>query len=144
MEVQDHLETAEGRGQSVWRSMSLFLVPLLLSNVLQSVGQLVGMVFVGRWLGVDALAAVSSFFPLFFLLISFTIGIGSGSSIVYSFFSLGFYQGFDRESILKFSNDCLGPIASILLVIGAGGAFNNVLIDSGVGTYMPRVQRLSP
>lgn len=82
MEVQDHLETAEGRGQSVWRSMSLFLVPLLLSNVLQSVGQLVGMVFVGRWLGVDALAAVSSFFPLFFLLISFTIGIGSGSSIL--------------------------------------------------------------
>ncbi|AFZ92231.1 MULTISPECIES: GntP family permease [Bacillus] len=55
---------------------------------------------------------------------------------VYSFFSLGFYQGFDRESILKFSNDCLGPIASILLVIGAGGAFNNVLIDSGVGTYI--------
>ncbi|MFD0030134.1 hypothetical protein ACFVJK_17965, partial [Streptomyces sp. NPDC127172] len=40
-------------------------------------------------------------------------------------------EGFDRESILKFSNDCLGPIASILLVIGAGGAFNNVLIDSG-------------
>ncbi|MEH7663812.1 MATE family efflux transporter, partial [Bacillus velezensis] len=50
MEVQDHLETAEGRGQSVWRSMSLFLVPLLLSNVLQSVVQLVGMVFVVRWL----------------------------------------------------------------------------------------------
>ncbi len=41
---------------------------------------------------------------------------------VYSFFSLGFYQGFDRESILKFSNDCLGPIASILLVIGVSGA----------------------
>ena len=27
------------------------LVPLLLSNVLQSVGQLFGMVVVGRWLG---------------------------------------------------------------------------------------------
>lgn len=66
MVVQDNLETAEGPGQSVWRSMSLFLVPLLLSNVLQSVGQLVGMVFVGRWLGVDALAAVSSFFRCFF------------------------------------------------------------------------------
>lgn len=27
MEVQDNLETSEDRGQSVWRSMSLFLVP---------------------------------------------------------------------------------------------------------------------
>ena len=65
MEVQDHLETAEGRGQSVWRSMSLFLVPLLLSNVLQSVGQLVGMVFVGRWLELMRLPPYR-LFPLFF------------------------------------------------------------------------------
>ena len=47
------------------------LVPLLLSNVLQSVGQLFGMVVVGRWLGVNDLAAISAFFPLFFLLVSF-------------------------------------------------------------------------
>ncbi|QCU20933.1 permease DsdX [Bacillus altitudinis] len=55
---------------------------------------------------------------------------------VYSFFSLGFIQGMSRDRVLSFSNDCLGPIASILLVIGAGGAFNNVLIDSGVGDYI--------
>lgn len=79
---QEPLVTQKKSKPSVWRSMSLFLVPLLLSNVLQSVGQLVGMMAVGRWLGVDAVAAVSSFFPLFFLLISFTIGIGSGSSIL--------------------------------------------------------------
>ncbi|WP_425291332.1 MATE family efflux transporter [Bacillus thuringiensis] len=62
--------------------MSMFLVPLLLSNILQSVGQLFGMVVVGRWLGVNELAAISAFFPLFFLLVSFVIGIGSGSSIL--------------------------------------------------------------
>ena len=45
-----------------------FLVPLLLSNILQSVGQLFGMVVVGRWLGVNELAAISAFFPLFFYL----------------------------------------------------------------------------
>jgi gluconate:H+ symporter, GntP family len=55
---------------------------------------------------------------------------------VYSFFSLGFFRGFNREKVLKFSNDCLGPTASILLVIGAGGAFNKVLLDSGIGTYI--------
>lgn len=66
----------------IWRSMSMFLIPLLLSNVLQSLGQLFGMVVVGRWLGINDLAAISAFFPLFFLLISFVIGIGSGSSIL--------------------------------------------------------------
>ncbi|MBJ3773870.1 permease DsdX, partial [Klebsiella pneumoniae] len=35
--------------------------------------------------------------------------------------------------ILKFTNECLGPTATILIVIGAGGGFNKVLIESGVG-----------
>lgn len=64
------------------RPMVLFLIPLLLSNILQSIGQVFGMFVVGRWLGEDSLAALSAFFPLFFLLISFAIGIGSGSSIL--------------------------------------------------------------
>ena len=68
--------------QPVWRSMLVFLVPLILSNALQSVGQLVGSIIVGRWLGVSALAAISAFFPLFFLAVSFIIGIGAGSSIL--------------------------------------------------------------
>lgn len=63
---------------------------------------------------------------------------------VYSFFSLGFIQGMSRDRVLSFSNDCLGPIASILLVIGAGGAFNNVLIDSGVGDYIADLAKHSP
>ena len=68
--------------EPVWRSMIVFLIPLILSNALQSVGQLFGSIVVGRWLGVEALAAISAFFPLFFLIISFTIGIGAGSSIL--------------------------------------------------------------
>jgi GntP family gluconate:H+ symporter len=52
---------------------------------------------------------------------------------IYSFFSFGFFRGFNRETILKFTNDCLAPTASILLVIGGGGAFNKVLLDSGIG-----------
>ncbi|MGG1676004.1 GntP family permease [Neobacillus sp. NRS-1170] len=55
---------------------------------------------------------------------------------VFSFFSLGFARGMNREKILKFTNDCLAPTASIILVIGAGGAFNKVLLDSGIGTYI--------
>jgi len=64
------------------RPMVIFLIPLLFSNILQSIGQVFSMIVVGHWLGESALAAISAFFPLFFLLISFAIGIGSGSSIL--------------------------------------------------------------
>jgi GntP family gluconate:H+ symporter len=54
-------------------------------------------------------------------------------ALLFSFWSLGYRQHFTRDQILKFTNDCLGPTATILLVIGAGGGFNRVLLESGVG-----------
>jgi GntP family gluconate:H+ symporter len=54
-------------------------------------------------------------------------------ALLFSLWSLGFRQGFTREQLLKFTNDCLAPTATILLVIGAGGGFNRVLVESGVG-----------
>lgn len=89
-------QSKEIGGRSIRRSMILFLIPMILSNVLQSIGQLAGSIIVGRWLGVDALAAISAFFPLFFLLVSFTIGIGSGSSIL-----IGQAYGARNEERLK-------------------------------------------
>ncbi|MFX3632419.1 MAG: GntP family permease [Candidatus Pristimantibacillus sp.] len=62
---------------------------------------------------------------------------------VYSFFSLGYFRGLSREKVLKFSNDCLAPTATILLVIGAGGAFNRVLLDSGIGDYIADIATAS-
>ncbi|PFO06243.1 permease DsdX [Bacillus sp. AFS076308] len=62
---------------------------------------------------------------------------------VYSFFSLGFFRGMNREKILKFTNECLAPTASIILVIGGGGAFNKVLLDSGIGTYIAELAQAS-
>ncbi len=54
-------------------------------------------------------------------------------ALLFSFWSLGRPRRFTREEVMKFCNDCLGPTATILLVIGAGGGFNQVLIQSGVG-----------
>ena len=65
---------------------------------------------------------------------------------IYSFFSLGYAKGFSKDKVLQFTNDCLGPIANILLVIGAG-AFNKVLLDSGIGTTiadMAKESHISP
>jgi GntP family gluconate:H+ symporter len=54
-------------------------------------------------------------------------------ALVFSFWSLGRPRRFTRDQLLKFCNDCLAPTATILLVIGAGGGFNAVLVQSGVG-----------
>jgi len=54
-------------------------------------------------------------------------------ALLFSFWSLGRARGFTREQLVKFCNDCLAPTATILLVIGAGGGFNQVLVQSGVG-----------
>jgi len=49
-----------------------------------------------------------------------------------SFISLGQMRGFSREAILRFSNECLAPTATITLLVGAGGGFGRILQDSGV------------
>jgi GntP family gluconate:H+ symporter len=50
---------------------------------------------------------------------------------VASFVTLGRMRGFSRETILRFSDECLAPTAMITLLIGAGGGFGRVLQDSG-------------
>jgi GntP family gluconate:H+ symporter len=42
--------------------------------------------------------------------------------------------GFDRDRILRFAEEALPPIASVLLVVGAGGGFGRVLDVAGVDT----------
>ncbi len=60
-------------------------------------------------------------------------------ALLFSFWSLGRARRFTRIQLLAFCNECLGPIAGILLVIGAGGGFNQVLISSGVGGAIAHV-----
>src|ERR1041385_4783483 len=68
-------------------------------------------------------------------------------AVLFSFWSFGFSRGFDRDQLLKFSNDCLAPVASMLLVVGAGGGFSKVLDLGGVGRAIAELARgtnLSP
>ena len=52
--------------------------------------------------------------------------------VLLSFFTLGRLSGFTRETILRFTNECLAPTATITLLVGAGGGFGRILQDSGV------------
>ncbi len=52
--------------------------------------------------------------------------------VLVSFFTLGRQRGFSRETVLRFTNECLAPTATITLLVGAGGGFGRVLQESGV------------
>src|SRR5215207_897578 len=66
----------------LWKTFLLFLAPMLLSNILQSLSGTLNNVYLGQMIGVRALAAVSSFFPVMFFFIAFTIGLGAGASVL--------------------------------------------------------------
>ena len=56
------------------------------------------------------------------------------TGVLFSFVTLGVMRGFSRETVLRFSNECLAPTAAITLLVGAGGGFGRILQDSGVST----------
>lgn len=96
------------------------------------------LMLVGSWgpamFGKDAYATqVLSFFgsPVVALLIAALV----------SFITLGTMRGFDREMILKFSNECLAPTAIITLVVGAGGGFNRIMTEAGISQAMVNIGR---
>jgi gluconate:H+ symporter, GntP family len=63
--------------------------------------------------------------------------------VLFSFFTLGGMRGFSRDTILRFSNECLAPTATITILVGAGGGFGRVLQDSGVSQAIVSVAMLS-
>lgn len=66
----------------LWKSFLRFLAPLMLSNALQSLFGTVSNVYLGHMIGVDALAAVSTFFPVFFFLFAFVMGLSTGATVL--------------------------------------------------------------
>jgi GntP family gluconate:H+ symporter len=50
----------------------------------------------------------------------------------FAYFSFGTARGFDRQRLAKFTDECLGPVAIVILVVGAGGGFSKVLVHAGV------------
>lgn len=120
--LAEQLSGDEGRGDATRLpsfAMSLFtvLVPVILMLLASAADTWAGAPLALR----NALNFVGN--PITALLIA----------LLFSFWSLAGVRRFSGEQILKFCNDCLGPTAVILLVIGAGAGFNQVLLASGVG-----------
>ena len=59
-----------------------FAIPLLLGNIFQQLYNMVDTVIVGRFIGVNALAAVGSTGSINFLVLGFVLGLTQGLSIL--------------------------------------------------------------
>ena len=53
-------------------------------------------------------------------------------SILFASWSLGLHRGIRPEGLASVTDESFGPIGGVLLIIGAGGAFNAVLTESGI------------
>lgn len=99
-----------------WRVIALFSVPLLIGNVVQQLYHVVDAIVVGRYLGVEALAAVGATGAITFLLIGFAWGLTSGFAI-----PLATAYGAEDASAVRRSvavGTVLTAIGSVLLTIG--------------------------
>lgn len=59
-------------------------------------------------------------------------------AVIVGIFVLGRGGRMDRQAIQESLESSLPPIAGILLIVGAGGAFKQVLIDTGIGDVISR------
>ncbi|ANZ16679.1 gluconate:H+ symporter [Streptomyces noursei] len=63
------------------------------------------------------------------------------TAVVVGMFTLGRAAGFTRGRIASTVESSLGPIAGVLLIVGAGGGFKQTLVDSGIGQMILEISR---
>ncbi len=54
-------------------------------------------------------------------------------AVLFAVYALGIGRGKTMKQVMKWADESVGAVAAILLIIAGGGAFKQVLIDSGVG-----------
>ncbi|WP_307579289.1 MATE family efflux transporter [Variovorax paradoxus] len=111
--------------RALWKTFLFFLAPMLLSNILQSLSGTINNIYIGQMIGVSALAAVSSFFPVMFFFIAFVIGLGAGASVLIG-------QAWGARDIAKVKA-IAGTTLSVGMLLGLavavfGGAFTTPLL----------------
>lgn len=57
-------------------------------------------------------------------------------SVVVAIFTFGLNRGRNMDQVMYTINDSIKIIAMILMVIGGGGAFKQILVDGGVAKYI--------
>lgn len=102
---------------SIWKKMLLFAFPILLGNIFQQLYNTFDSWVVGKYLGDQALAAVSSSASLIFLMVGFFNGVAMGAGVLIA----RYFGAKDHISLRRaiHTNVALGLVSgSILTVLG--------------------------
>lgn len=81
---------------SILKSLLIFSLPILMSNLFQQLYNTMDILIVGNYLGDSSLAAIGASSSIYELLIGFCFGVGSGLSIVVSR-----YYGYGDNELIK-------------------------------------------
>lgn len=65
-----------------WKLIARFIVPIIIGNIFQQLYNMVDTIIVGRFVGVDALAAVGATGSVSFLILGFTQGLTTGFTVM--------------------------------------------------------------
>jgi putative MATE family efflux protein len=117
-------------GKPMWQILFAFLVPLMLSNVLQSASQTMASIWIGRLISTQALGAISAVFPIIFLLFSFVFGVSSGSSVLIG-------QAFgarDHHMVKKIAGTVIGAALYLGIIVAILGSIGSPVMLSWLGT----------
>jgi GntP family gluconate:H+ symporter len=63
-------------------------------------------------------------------------------AVILSMFTFGYFIGKDSRAVGKLLGDALPPISAIMLIIGAGGALKQMLIDVRLGAVIAHASQL--
>ncbi len=109
-----------------WKIFLAFLAPMMLANILQSLSGTLNNIYLGHMIGVQALAAASSFFPVFLFLISFVMGLGAGASVLIGQ-AWGARQP-ERVRAVAGTTLTVGILAGLIVAL-FGGTFAHILLE---------------
>ena len=113
MKIQQFKQLLSGidmtRGKP-WKNLLLFTLPLLIGNLFQQMYSTADMIILGNFVGDDALAAVSTSMPKFFLLMVVMMGIAMGTGVMVS----QYFGAKKREDL----SHTIGAALTITTIIG--------------------------
>jgi putative MATE family efflux protein len=109
---------------TVWKTLLLFALPALGGNILQSLNQTIGAIYVGKLLGENALAGTTVAGMIFFLLFSTIIGLAMASTILIG-------QAMGRRDILEVRRT-IGAATGFFVIAGIVVALIGLLITDSI------------
>ena len=95
--------------------MVKFAIPLLIGNVFQALYNTVDSIWVGRFVGKEALGAISAAFPVMFFLVAMFIGVGMASTVLVSQFSGARQEQMVKKSIVN--SLVFAAFATVLMMV---------------------------